>query len=111
MKKTRSQELGYDEARAALRLNSDEELEECVIAAIVSGCIRAKLDGAERYIHCSGSLHRQFTTEHWQQLLSALRQWETSLKTVRVEMNNSTRSLKTVQIAAKMNEVNDTKAG
>ena len=77
------QELSFDELRAALKIGSDEDLEAFLIEAIVNGCIRAKIDGAKRRVHCSGvGQIRDFTPEHWQQLLTTLRQWETTLKTV-----------------------------
>lgn len=78
------QEHTYEAVRAALRLPNDDAVEELVIKAIERGCVRAKLDGAQRVLRSSGGVHRQFTEQHWAQLRQQLHSWQLNLKRVRL---------------------------
>lgn len=64
-------------------IESDEELETLLIEAIMSGRIRARINGAKRRVYCLGSEQTDdFTFEHWQQLLTVLCRWENTLRMV-----------------------------
>ena len=50
--------------------------------------VRAKIDQANEVVHVSSTMHRTFTTQHWNKLHVLLTSWKSNLHVIREQVGH-----------------------
>lgn len=74
--------IPYADLQSKLALESKEEVEEAVIAAVVSGCVFAKIDEANEQVVILKTTRRQFKDSDWKTLSDKLSSWKEVIRGV-----------------------------
>lgn len=80
--------ITFGEIQSNMQLNGEEEVEEFVIELLRTKLVRAKLDQANKNVVVSSTMHRTFTTQHWNNLHQLLSNWRTNLHTTREQISH-----------------------
>jgi len=75
------EEIPYSAIASTLSVEEDE-VERCVIAAVSSGLMEAKMDQLSKVVIVERSAVRQFGTKEWSALQTRLNKWKTNVKGV-----------------------------
>lgn len=89
--------LTYDSLRAELQLDSDLEVERCVVASVRSGLLEARMDQLSRTATVSYTIQREFTKDSWRELKPQLSTWKENIRNVLVLLRHAGRQAMEIQ--------------
>jgi hypothetical protein len=87
------QRVPYATLQKALSVQSPREVESCVIDAVMSGRVQAKLDQAHEEVIILGAVQRKFQESDWEGLGDKLGHWRSMIADVLHNLGNLTQQL------------------